>query len=229
MALLGTGVLAFWNGVREGGEAEFTRWHVAEHIPERVAISGFLRGRRYVAAYGFPRYFNFYEAENQEVFQSPSYMERLNAPTAWTTSVVATFTDTSRTICEVRFTAGIGIGAWMATIRFGFGGDRNATVARLRDLLGEIAREPGLVGAHLITGSLDAPVQKTRELELRGREDDRVDGVIFLEGADADLLSRLVASRFSNVDLAAMDLGSIQVGLYQLQYSLASSDIGDPS
>ncbi len=61
MALAGRGVLAIWNGIAEEAEADFLAWHVREHIPERVAVPGFLRARRYVALRGEPRYFNFYE------------------------------------------------------------------------------------------------------------------------------------------------------------------------
>jgi hypothetical protein len=49
MGLLGKGVLAIWNGIAPEAEEDFVAWHVREHIPERVALSGFLRGRRYVA------------------------------------------------------------------------------------------------------------------------------------------------------------------------------------
>jgi hypothetical protein len=225
MALCGQSILAFWNNVQEGSESEFTRWHVAQHIPERLAIPGFLRGRRYVAAFGFPRFFNFYEAESKATFTSAAYLERLNDPTEWTTAVVATFTDTSRTICDVRFTSGIGVGAWMATVRFSFDDNRGEAVSALRHLLAEIADQPGLVGAHLITGALDAPTQRTRELELRGREDDRVDGVIFVEAAEPEMLSRLISSYFAEATLRGLGLGSIQTGLYQLQYSLTSDDV----
>src|SRR5690606_28219746 len=84
MALLGSGVLAIWNGVEEGADQDFIEWHVLEHIPERVGIPGFLRGRRYIAVDGYPRYFNFYETENPDVLTSSPYRDRLNAPTDWT-------------------------------------------------------------------------------------------------------------------------------------------------
>ena len=63
--------LVFWNGISPGGDEEFLSWHVSEHIPERVSVPGFLRGRRYVAHDGIPRYFNFYETETLEVLHSP--------------------------------------------------------------------------------------------------------------------------------------------------------------
>jgi len=49
MAFLGKGAMVFWNDVIAEGEADFNHWHVFEHIPERVGVPGFLRGRRYVA------------------------------------------------------------------------------------------------------------------------------------------------------------------------------------
>ena len=47
MPLLGRGVLAIWHTITPEGEAEYWRWHDREHIPERVGVPGFLRGRRY--------------------------------------------------------------------------------------------------------------------------------------------------------------------------------------
>ncbi|HSV25798.1 MAG TPA: hypothetical protein VLJ17_22580, partial [Xanthobacteraceae bacterium] len=88
MALLGKGLLAIWNGITDSAEAEFVRWHIREHIPERVGLPGFLRGRRYAAHGGHPKYFNFYETETPQTLESAAYRARLNAPTAWTQAVV---------------------------------------------------------------------------------------------------------------------------------------------
>src|SRR5579883_646503 len=99
MALLGKGVLAIWNGITDAAEIEFIKWHVREHIPERVGIPGFLRGRRYIALEGHPKYFNFYETESAGTLVSPAYRARLNAPTPWTQTVIKEFRDMSRTIC----------------------------------------------------------------------------------------------------------------------------------
>lgn len=117
MPLLGNGLLAIWNDVAPEAESEFLAWHVREHIPERVAIPGFLRGRRYVARAASPRYFNFYESETPDTLRSPTYTARLDAPSDRTRRVVAHFRNTSRTICRVARSAGIGGGAHAATLR----------------------------------------------------------------------------------------------------------------
>jgi hypothetical protein len=100
MGLLGKGVLAIWNGIAPEAEEDFVAWHVREHIPERVALSGFLRGRRYVALDGFPKYFNFYETTTADDLSSAAYRARLDAPTDWTRKVVAQFRDTLRRSSE---------------------------------------------------------------------------------------------------------------------------------
>ena len=61
MALLGSAVLAFWHDVVPEGRAEFDYWHIREHVPERLAVPGFLRFRRYEAIRGPAAYFYFYE------------------------------------------------------------------------------------------------------------------------------------------------------------------------
>lgn len=78
MGLLGKGVLAIWNGIAPEAEEDFVAWHVREHIPERVALSGFLRGRRYVALDGFPKYFLSIAIRSE---QTRAHAER--SVTAW--------------------------------------------------------------------------------------------------------------------------------------------------
>jgi hypothetical protein len=72
MSLLGEGALVVWNDVASGSEREFDRWHIKEHMPERLAVPGFLRGRRYTAGSDHPRYFTFYETASVETLGSRS-------------------------------------------------------------------------------------------------------------------------------------------------------------
>lgn len=222
--LLGKGALVFWNGISPGGDDEFLSWHVSEHIPERVGIPGFLRGRRYVASNGSPRYFNFYETETPEVLRSPVYRERLNHPTPWTTKVITTFVDTSRTICRIVHTQGIGEGGWMQTIRFSFPRTREACIAALIDVLKALPSRSPLVGAHLLEGA-HSEVKPSRELQLRGRPDGQIDGVILVEAANQATLDALNRGALSKTALAATGAGILLRGSYELQYSLSA----DPS
>jgi hypothetical protein len=222
VAIYGKGALAFWNGIAPDGDAEFLAWHVSEHIPERVGLPGFLRGRRYVAESGFPRYFNFYETDTVDALESSRYKERLNDPTPWTTKVIATFRDTSRTVCTVHHTQGRGEGAWMETIRFGFPADRAACSDAIADLLKSLPERTPLVGAHLLVGIAPKAPANTKELELRGRPDDHIDGVILIESADRAEIGRLAASALSDDALGRLGLHALRRGIYQLQFSLSA-------
>lgn len=55
-------------------EEEFNAWYDSEHIPERLAVPGFLTGLRYMnTGGGAPRYLAMYDLENYEVLDSPEY------------------------------------------------------------------------------------------------------------------------------------------------------------
>ena len=60
------GILAIFNNVAPGREAEFEEWFQHEHLAERIAVPGFLLGRRYEAVSGEPRYFNFYLTQSAD-------------------------------------------------------------------------------------------------------------------------------------------------------------------
>ena len=46
------------------------------------------------------------------------YLNRLNAPTPWTREVVVSFHNVTRAICRVLYSAGVGQGCSMLTLRF---------------------------------------------------------------------------------------------------------------
>nr|WP_306806066.1 DUF4286 family protein [Caballeronia sp. BR00000012568055] len=220
--MLGKAALAFWNGIQPGGDAEFLAWHVSEHIPERVGLPGFLRGRRYVANevdVTRPRYFNFYETDTLDALESPVYRDRLDHPTPWTTKVVATFTDTSRTMCRVAHTQGMGEGAWMQTIRVSFPAERDVCIDALIALLTNLPTRTPLVGAHLLDG-VQRETKPTRELELRGRPDAQIDGVLLIEAADEATLAALAREALSDEALMKTGVRALLRGTYRLEYSL---------
>ena len=222
MTLLGKGVLAIWNGVADGRNDAFLEWHVKEHIPERVGVSGFLRGRRYKAIEGDPPYFNFYEVRSPDVLRSPTYLARLNDPTPWTREVVATFTDTSRTICSVACSAGAGIGAFATTICFDSHdtGRSDSMAALVRSLLDERS----VVGAHLLVSAHGAAVE-TSESKLRGQADRTWAAVLIVESADPEAMTALGTTALADETLARAGYAQPKAcGRYQLEYCLDSME-----
>ena len=82
--MTGGAALGIWMDVDAGGLDDFNAWYRRQHLPERLAVPGFLRGRRYHATGDGPVYFTLYETVDPAVLSSAPYMERLNDPTDWT-------------------------------------------------------------------------------------------------------------------------------------------------
>lgn len=226
MALLGRGVLAIWNGIAAAAEEEFVRWHVREHIPERVGLGGFLRGRRYVAHSGRPKYFNFYETETPRTLQSEEYRARLNAPTPWTQSVVKEFRDTSRTICEVALSEGYGEGACVDAIQFKGAVNKTTLSGRFDQHMRQLLQQDGVVGAHLLVAADSGPKVVTAESKLRAQPDAACEAIMLIEAVEIEFLERL-RTEVTGSDMLCRASGAsgVERGLYRLQYSLSHTEL----
>ena len=225
MALLGSAVLAIWNGIDAAAEADFVRWHIKEHIPERVGLPGFRRGQRYVAQEGAPKFFNFYETDNVETLTSESYIARLNAPTPWTRQLVAQFRDTIRTVCRVVASSGIGQGAWIEAVRIASGANEGALGQALdRRFVDRVTAFDGVVAAHVLKGQADRSRRNTAESALRGHPDRLVDWVVLIEGAEAEALR---AIRDAAVWAEILGDAAVERGIYRLQYALSREDLAE--
>jgi hypothetical protein len=97
------GILAIWNDRVDAIAATYERWLVSEHIPERLAVPGFLEARRYEAVRGTPRFFTPYVVESPEVLASPDYLARLASPTPLTREVMAGFRNMTRSACTLAY------------------------------------------------------------------------------------------------------------------------------
>lgn len=94
------GILAIWND-REDSVAEvYEQWYLSEHLPERLAVPGFLSARRYEASTGTPRYFTSYDVESLDVLSSAEYLAKLAVPSPLTRHVMANFRNMMRTVCR---------------------------------------------------------------------------------------------------------------------------------
>lgn len=183
MALLGTATMVAICDVDDAWASELDDWHSQEHIPERVGIPGFIRGRRYTAVGPGPRCFFFYETESLSVLTSDAYLERLNNPTPWTQRVMPHFKDTERTLCSISLSIGRGLGGHMAYVGISpAGGQASALRDAIRRRLEEVVSMPGVAAAHLLEGDPSASRIETREKEVRGKADDVADWLLMVEG-----------------------------------------------
>jgi hypothetical protein len=194
--LAGEGAIAIWNDIAEAGRADFYAWHLHEHMPERVGIPGFVRGRRYRAADAAtqPEFFTLYETLSFQVIQGSDYLARLNAPTEWTRAATAHFQATTRSLTRVVASHGVGSGGAMLTVRFDIAdGAVGDVVPRITSALEAAARLPRITGAHLL-GS-DAGMSDQSTAESKGRKDLQAPArwVLLLEACEADALGVALA------------------------------------
>ncbi len=222
MSLAGEGAVAIWHDIVAEGREEFYAWHGSEHMPERVGIPGFLRGRRYAAIRADLEFFNLYEAQSPQVVAGTDYQTRLNNPTPWTLAAVKHFRKVARSICRVAATFGAGHGGLCATWRYDVPDDgaeahRKAMAERV---LPEVAGRPGVAGAHLLIADAAASAVETAERKARGGEANRVPRwIVILEGwgdeAPFDALCRAALS--DDVLRAHGAAGPAAFGLYRHQ------------
>jgi hypothetical protein len=223
MSLRGRAILAIWNDIAPGGDHDFNEWHTREHMPERLAVPGFLRGRRYVALRGAPRYFNFYETDGPEVLQSPPYLERLNHPTPWTRRCIQLFRNNKRTVCTITASLGRGEGGVVATVELGPGAGREEGLrAWLREqALPAVLARPGISSVHLGEADVAATIVRTAEKRLLDRPDALARWVVLVEGNDAAAVEAAQTAVLAPAALAAQGAeDEVLVAVYQLAFSL---------
>jgi hypothetical protein len=225
MSLAGQGAVAIWNDITDEGRATFYAWHGLEHVPERVGIPGFARGRRYVAIHGTPAYFTLYEADTPQTLTGQHYAARLNDPTPWTLEAVLHFRNVARSICRVAASYGHGQGGLIATWRYDVPDDAShAHRAHLaQEILPALAEAPGVAGAHLLIADTAASAVETKERNRRGEANRVPRWILLVEGwDDVAPFDALCGERLSNAVLAGLGArGPAEHGLYQLQLSRA--------
>jgi hypothetical protein len=189
-----------------------------------------LRGRRYVAIEGEPKYFNFYETASPSVLTSPEYVARLNAPSSWTREVVANFRDTSRTVCDVVISLGDGEGGAIETIRLQPDQGENLALRLEQGFLRPLAAAPGIVAVHLLRGRADDSSGGTTEKSLRSQPDEIADWIVLIEAVDAASLRSAREKPGSDHALAQAGAApSFRRGQYQLQFGLSTHEMGRTS
>jgi hypothetical protein len=229
MGLAGEGAVAIWHDIAPEGRDEFYAWHGEEHMPERVGIPGFLRGRRYVALRaGGAEFFNLYETDRKEVVSGPDYLERLNNPTPWTAATVKHFRNVARSVCQVAATLGHAQGGLIATWRYDVPAAREEEhrKAITERILPAVARKRLVAGAHLLIADADASAVVTAERKARGGPDNLIPRWILLveSWGDEQPFEALCRDALSDQVLReAGASGPAEMGLYRLQTSRAKT------
>ena len=224
MPLLGSAAMLLAFDVAAEAVDEHDRWHTHEHLPERLSIPGFLRGTRWLAAEGAPRYMVLYEVASLATLTSPAYLERLDHPTPWTTKIMAYYRGMSRGLCAVLGSFGYGQGGAAALVRFTPSASQAVQLHRwlLDEALPRLSTTSGLGSAHLLQGV--QPGAMTNEQRIRGA-DRGVDSAVIVTGYDAIAVTRHAQALLDAGGLSGRGAGAISLATYSCSYSLARAEI----
>ncbi|HEY6755611.1 MAG TPA: hypothetical protein VI077_13045 [Pseudolabrys sp.] len=208
------GILAIWNDCRAGREAEFDAWFQGEHLLERLAVPGFLFGRRHQAISGSAGYFNFYLVKSPEVLTSKPYLERLDNPTPMTRKIMSeVFLNMNRTVCRRTIRRGGFRGAFAVAVRFNEAPDARG----LTTLLETLVRDPAVAGGEVWIALDPAGMPVSMEEKLRGG-DRKIKGCLMvdtLHQADAEAMGARLSQQFSGAE----------VGVFRVLCQLGRGDL----
>jgi len=204
------GILAIFNDVRAGGEAEFEAWFQGEHLEERLAVPGFLYGRRHEAIAASSAYFNFYVVESPDVLTSKAYLARLDDPTPMTRRVMSdVFVNMNRTVCCRVVRRGAFRGAFVVAARYT---GAEPDIAALTAMLHELVMQPAIAGGEIWQALDPAGMPVSEEERLRGG-DKKITGALIV-----DTLRQAEAEKFA--ERLSRELSSADVGLYRVLCSI---------
>jgi len=225
MPLLGKAAMLLSFDVVPEAISEHDEWHTHEHLPERLSIPGFLRGTRWVALHGQPRYFVMYEVERLDTLVSAAYLERLNHPTPWTSKIMPHYRGMTRGFCSVLGSSGSGMGHVGLLSRFKPAPGAKAVLSEWlgKEILPRLAKRPGIGSAHLLEGSVAPPM--TNEQRIRG-VDVGVDWALLTTGYSQEALAALAQADLGVGQLEEHGAAGVVAALYRADYTLTAGEVG---
>lgn len=116
---LGPAFLALWNNISDVDRRhEYEQWHVFEHVPERVALPGFLSADRYRSNGADQGYFTVYHLDGLTALESSPYRDVFTNPTPWSARMRPVLSDFYRLPCLLSGSIGTGRAPCMSTVRW---------------------------------------------------------------------------------------------------------------
>jgi hypothetical protein len=208
------GILAIWNDCQAGREVDFETWFQGEHLLERLAVPGFLFGRRHQAISGASGYFNFYLTQSPDVLTSKAYLERLDTPTPMTRMIMSeVFINMNRTVCRRTVRRGGFRGAYAVTVRFNESPEEGALAAQLDAMLTGPSAAGGEIWMALDPGGMPVSMEE----QLRGG-DRKIKACLMIDTLRQD------AAEQTGARLAAQFPGA-EVGVFRVLCQLGRGDL----
>jgi hypothetical protein len=220
--LFGEAVMVNWSDVAEQHRHAYYEWHSREHMVGRVAIPGFRRGRRYIAAKASRDFLVCYEVANVGVLTSEAYLRKANAPSALTQRTTPFVRNSSRALAQVRTSLGIGTGGAALTLRLDpEGGRSEALEAYLTSqALPALAALAEISGAHFCVADMQAST--IVPVERQGRPTTVPNWIVIVEGVSVEALEEACEAQLSDAALQRHGAGKeIERDTYRLQITVS--------
>jgi hypothetical protein len=164
-------LLCIWHDVETDYVEEYLRWHSFEHLPERLALPGFVSAERYQLIEGPGQRFGcFLEVENRDAFRSSAYQARLDAPTEWTRRLMPRYSRVHRALCRKQWDIGNGMSGLAACLRIASNGN-TALKAELRAICAALLVEHEIMRARFAELDQALTSLTSEEKRLRRSED----------------------------------------------------------
>lgn len=206
-------LICAWMRVDLADHDAFLDFHTHEHLPERLALPGFLRGRRFQSLSAPDTLLVLYEVESLAVLTSAAYVERLNNPTDWTKRCMPLIRDSRRLAIDLDFDSGDAqgeiVGLAHLDVRAG------ADLSTLTSAAAQAARHDGVIAARGGRVDLAASNLDTAERKALGAAAHTGGFVIVAEAADATSARSAFAALAAKHDAiqADADFHRLQVSL----------------
>jgi hypothetical protein len=219
--LFGDAVMVNWSDVAVEHRQAYYEWHSREHMVGRVAIPGFRRGRRYIAARASRDFLVCYEVANVDVLTSEAYLKKANAPSALTQKTTPFVRNASRALARVRKSVGIGMGGAALTLRLDPEESRGETLDAYltSEVLPGLAAMPEICGAHFCIADREA--SSIVPVERQGRPTAIPNWIVIVEGLAVDALLAACEAHLSDAALRRHGAGKeIVRDTYTLQITV---------
>lgn len=222
--LLGKGIMINWNNVAPENRPAYDAWHCHEHMVGRVSIPGFLRGRRYIAAYpeqATRGFLTMYEVADLTVLTGADYLAKANNPSPLTLRTTPLVHDSVRGLSRVRASFGPATGGCALTLRFAPQAGREDALEHYltQQALPQIAQRVDIAGAHLIVA--DAAASAMTPVERQGRPTTIPNWIVMVEGFTLAAVEHAGAAALPDAALMAHGCaGAIERDAYLLQFTV---------
>lgn len=221
MVLAGEALIAIWNDITPEMREDFFEWHPREHMVERLGITGFIRGRRYIAVDAQVEFLTLYEVANSDVLVSDTYKTRLTNPTPWSTKTLPAFRNNVRGGCQIHYSQGYAMGGFIKTIRIRAQEGEKASLIKhiVNNMLPGLIDVPRITGVHFVEN--DTALTGGNSGNQRGRVIQLPDLILLIEGSGEEGVRNACAQYLPEDALVRAGAEDEVInGLYQLEYSI---------